>query len=1443
MNWKSTTALLLLAGAAGAWFFLGDTWKPRLGIGTAHTEPPASSANRALDMLTPDDITFIKVVFPSGEPLTVERADAKSPWKMPGNWPPRFPEVQELARTLGTLRSRFHPEVVGGEPNLSQYGLAPEQKPIAVTLKYRHRDASPPTERTLEMTLGEPTVPEGENAFTRSSFARIVSKGLDGAETVEIIRLGPDVMPVVGRPVDSYRRRQLFPHVERVRILGGDQASPFGPPSSDTPTTISIPGEATETITVAQRIKPILGFDFTPLTTYTLTRLGKLPEGGVYSRGGEVALRSERLADAWRLTAPIEDNPDPERLRSVLTTITDLWVEEFLHTAPAEAELGFDADSRTVTVKTKGGEPLTLRFGGIARMGEREETITIPGQPGQPPRSIPRKVPVEFRYARVDGNPQIFIVSGEKLGDLFVSSASLVDPRVARFESDEVQKLTLNIPGRPPLTLLRRKGNLRAANPDDRTDRWVITAKPNDFPADGARVNELLGHLTRFRAESNSRITYPAVKPTPRVTITVAAREQRAEGEPEAPTRTYELQLGPPDFLERLLPLSSPGQPRVTMVDDRLNSATTGSWVGSLLFPETIHDSFEQPAIAYRDRKLLDTTDTQIKSLSVVGGFGLRRDPDGWKLTAPIQSEADAEKAEQLAKSLAELRATEYLSETPTPDDLAGYGLDKPAHIVTILLGNGRTYTLEIGAARSGKSELFARLDHGAVFGLPATTTESLATGALGLLPLKVWNAEPVDVTALEITRYGDAAKDSLRLTRDAENWKLSGPFNATVPAANAQPLLAGLAKLTADRYKSLTSADPAEFGFDKPLLAVKITYTERKPGADVANAVTRSVIVGGSTPDGQNRYARLDAPNSPIFIVSSNFVGTAQTPTLELPDRALLSLDAGRIAGLRVVAGKPDEAFTLSRDQAGKWTAEGTTFAVDPIRIGELTGAATRPKISRLAAYGDAIKWEDYGLAKPDTTITVTLSGEKPETHTITLGNPDPTGSRFARIDDKPAVAVIPGPIAETLTRRRFDYADRTLLTFDSTTVNSIVRVKDKEELELVPGANVGWDIVKPAKQKADGFLVDELVDSLGRLRAERVAAYGKRDEVFKQYGLEPPAVAVTISVGDKPELKTLRIGNPVDAAKPEGERYAAIDSNTAEVIVGVLPPRLVGKLLASPLAFRDRALGSFVDADRAVFERGDRKVTFVKNGSTWKMTEPVAAEAENAALGELFSELGSLRADTWVGEKGKDLAPFGLDKPEARWTLFDGDRAVLVLHLGKKAPDGRLHAIADGKDLVGLLTLNLSTRLLAEYRRRKIWELDASQAESLEIRNAAGKFSFTKNGTLWVDPAKPNDILDPKSVPDLLGILGNLQAERYAVDKDANLKLFGLEKPEAAVTVTSAMGATSVLEVGGVVGGTDGKQRYARVASPGRTDVFVLSVEDTAGLLRPRESYLLKK
>src|SRR5580692_2516895 len=100
MNSKSTLALVSVALLAGAWLWKGDELGPKIGLKPSHAEPSTSSAAAVLDSLTPSTLSKIELVYEGGTPLVLERSGADSAWKLPGNWPPRKPEVDELVQTL-----------------------------------------------------------------------------------------------------------------------------------------------------------------------------------------------------------------------------------------------------------------------------------------------------------------------------------------------------------------------------------------------------------------------------------------------------------------------------------------------------------------------------------------------------------------------------------------------------------------------------------------------------------------------------------------------------------------------------------------------------------------------------------------------------------------------------------------------------------------------------------------------------------------------------------------------------------------------------------------------------------------------------------------------------------------------------------------------------------------------------------------------------------------------------------------------------------------------------------------------------------------------------------------------------------------------------------------------------------------------------------------------
>ncbi len=1436
MRWLITLLLLVLVLAGGFWLVAGD--RVRTAVGLAKPEQAAPAASFALldQYLRPDQLRELRVTAPGQPPLVLTR-NADGTWSQPGNWPVRDAEVAALVNTLTTLRSRFAAVPLAKDaPDLAAYGLDSPAARVEVAADVR-TDAGT---KTVTLRFGRPPAADGEPDFARPTYLRV-------EDQPEVVRLGPDVFTVLARPPEAYRRRQLFPDVERVKLTGGEP-----PPNPLQPTPPTAAGRP-----------PLLGDRYASVrveranSSYTLTRTAKTPDPrrDPDRPAGEPAVPANDLARAWVLDAEVtgpdgkgkvkvHDRPDPAKLRAILTAVPDLWVESFVP-GGSSASTGLDRPELTVTVNRTDGRPMTLLIGAVSRTVTRTEPPPPPPAFGAPPPP-PKTTTEEYRYARLKDNDLVFEVRTDKLGDLFADPQELRDPDLARFESGEVTELTVAAKGKPPVKITRKKGNKDAEKEEDRQDRWYV----GDVLAESSKVTELLDQLARLEArDRDDRIDNPdaaklkelEIDPAGGTKVTVVAQAKVAEGDTPPPPRTYEFVIGKDDPAKKKLAVRVAGWDRVNLVDD------------------AVEKLIDRPALAYRGRRLFDTAELKLDTVTVKRdggpGFALAHKPKpapetgtAWVLTQPVQADADDAKASQLAGDLSRLEVAEYVDDAPKPEDLdKKYGLTKPRYVVELgFTGPGaKPQRLEIGAAKEGLPDVYGRLNgSGSVFTVPKSVTDSLKDGAVALLPLQLWSTTFDRVTAVEVRR---ADGESYKLAPAGADWKLSGPFDAAASFPEVQPLVAAAANVRADKYDAL-APDPAKHGLDKPALRLAVTFKESKPGkpgeSPQETPVTKTLVVGKETaPGAKTRFATLEGgPTRAVFVLPDTLVKEADKPALDRLDRTLLSIDPARVTKVQIAGPTPDAAVTLTKDDKGNWKADGAAFAVDKPTVDALLGTAARPPVARLAGYGPNVKWADLGLDKPQYTVTLTLSGDKPATHAVKLGKAEPTGERYVRVDDGPAAGVLLPRAAEALARGKLDFADRTLLTFDPQALTAIDRKKGNDELELTQ-SGINWEIAKPAKQKADRETVESLAEQLGRLRAAKVAAVAPAD-LDKPFGLKDPAATITLTVGaDKPERKVLKLGNPVDPAKPDGDRYALADHPGGQVVVGVLAGPLAKKLLGDPIKFRDRSLAKFVDADKLVLERGDRKVTFAKVAGTWKVTEPVQADAEQADLDELVNALANLRADELVADKPADLKPFGLAAPEAKWKLFAGDREVLSLQVGTKEKDGpRAYAKTEKGDVVALLDPALTGRVLGEYRKRAVFaDLDASQVDSLIVSTGTANFVLRKDGSAWKDPAKPAEPIDAAKVTETLAALAGLKAERFVADADAKLGLYGLEKPSRVVVVTAKGGPPKTLQIGGPVGESGGKQVYAKRSD--QPAVFVLSEADTAKLTRDRPAFAGKK
>ena len=141
----------------------GPDLAPRVGLAPEPVPEAKGKSADALTAINPGDITSISVVNPGQSPLFFGAAEPGKPLELPGNWPVRRNEVEELvahprrAASRGSSRCRS----MTRRATSSRIGLAPSQDPVVVEVVSQERHAHADVRRGPGHGGREPVHPAG----------------------------------------------------------------------------------------------------------------------------------------------------------------------------------------------------------------------------------------------------------------------------------------------------------------------------------------------------------------------------------------------------------------------------------------------------------------------------------------------------------------------------------------------------------------------------------------------------------------------------------------------------------------------------------------------------------------------------------------------------------------------------------------------------------------------------------------------------------------------------------------------------------------------------------------------------------------------------------------------------------------------------------------------------------------------------------------------------------------------------------------------------------------------------------------------------------------------------------------------------------------------------------------------------------------------------------
>jgi hypothetical protein len=254
---------------------------------------------------------------------------------------------------------------------------------------------------------------------------------------------------------------------------------------------------------------------------------------------------------------------------------------------------------------------------------------------------------------------------------------------------------------------------------------------------------------------------------------------------------------------------------------------------------------------------------------------------------------------------------------------------------------------------------------------------------------------------------------------------------------------------------------------------------------------------------------------------------------------------------------------------------------------------------------------------------------------------------------------------------------------------------------------------------------------------------------------------------------------------------------------------------------------------------ESGDR-TTVKKEGDAWQIVSPIQARASESELAAATSALANLDVVRVVDESPADLAPYGLATPRVEIEYkAANDKPAGKLLLGSKTPTGsHIYALKGDEKRVFLVSeyqnasLNKST---FDLRDKTLLKIERDKVDGVTVNVGTNAFQFAKQGEEWKVSQPLAATADFGTVESLVGRMQTAQMKSIVTDQatPAELKKFGLERPEVAVTVNMG-GERATLAIGGKAGDD---AVYARdVSKP-----IVVTVENSLAedLRKPLDDY----
>ena len=437
-------------------------------------------------------------------------------------------------------------------------------------------------------------------------------------------------------------------------------------------------------------------------------------------------------------------------------------------------------------------------------------------------------------YARLDDDPSVVVLDPATAAALSAGPADYLQRQLLPKE-----KITL--------TKVSRSGKAGELAAEKTPAGWRAT-KPEGLAVDGSTLSYLMESLEGLDAQSAE-----AWQPT----WLQADLVKFGLDQPEATWVLEGTVDGKP--VKRVLQVGK-------IADEKRGNRfvrADGPLVGRLA--TEIASKLVSPTLYFRDRTVATLPGIrEVKVTSAGRNLTFRFEADRWKLTSPIQAEADPSLAGWLAQ-FAPLRAGEWLTRKDSPEDRKALGLEKPATRWEFLGEGGKPLgTLDIAAPGPDGFAAAGFTGTASLFRLDAVQARQ-AQAEYRIRQVYDPPFDPSRVRRLTVTPDGGRAFTLLQV---GTGWMVEADPASKPDPNTVKETLAALSNLRVARYVTDKGGKLSDYGLDKPHFSLEIGNSRLLIGKPVSDS-------------SKDRYATLavEGFDGGVFVIDDRAVDLLARP------------------------------------------------------------------------------------------------------------------------------------------------------------------------------------------------------------------------------------------------------------------------------------------------------------------------------------------------------------------------------------------------------------------------------------------------------------------------------------------------------------------------------------------------------------------------------------